>query len=131
MSANFSGILSNFTNTTGIVDILSTCTIVNSSNLYTTTGPQQDGYFYLGSLLIQFSATTTNNSSIWTTINSNSATFFSFPIPYNSQPYNVSITSCSPGNTNACIQSVTNSGFQFLTQINKSSITWIAIGPRP
>jgi hypothetical protein len=131
MSTNFSGILSNFINTTSTsTDILSQCTIVSSSNIYTVSGSQNDGYFYLGNLLIQFSATTTNTSSNWHKYNF-SPIQITFPITYTSQPYSVLITSCSTGNTNACIQTISSSGFTFLQQTTEGTVSWVAIGPRP
>ena len=135
MSEKFSGILSKFINTTSTStdDILSQCTIVSSSNNYTVSGSQNDGYFYLGNLLIQFSATNTSVDTDWA-INGYAAVTFTFPIPYTSQPYSVVITSCSSGNTNACIQTILSNGFSYLAQgtpANAGSVMWIAIGPRP
>lgn len=126
---NPSGFLTNFTNSIGLIDMLSTESVK-------TSVIQSDGvtgyarYFYLGNLLIQFSDVSGgpipsrgSGSSIYTQ---------PYPTAFSSNPYTVLISYTNTGGNNgyASLRSTGSTGFDFTIGSNNGNITWMAIGPR-
>lgn len=146
--SNFSGFISSFTGSNVSNDILSTVLFYKSYNQYTTSNnvrttttynnpysvsiptDNQDGYFYIGNLLIQFSAT---NRTSYYNLHNNVNVTFNFPVSFSTAPFCVVLTATGDGNILA-VSTTSNVSFEWNTDSlaagYSTNCMWIAIGPR-
>ena len=128
--ANNSNFTSNFNNTTGIFDILSSVSGSISLSKNIADGPYNGRYFYLGNLLIQFSDI---NAGFPSTSAAGSGYNINFPRSFGGTPYSVAlypISHLSGANSNIALTDCNSTTFTFSISGARAAVGFIAIGPR-
>jgi hypothetical protein len=133
--SGFSNFLTKFTSSQ-TESIMSKVDISSSSNF--NFGYQNDGYVYLGNILIQFSADNLSSSTIINNADPYLSSFpFFFPISYTTDPYLVNVCGCVIGTgieNNSPIVALNGkwSTYGFSVRTTKTaSFSWFSIGPAP